>query len=135
MKSLAFRWASAHSEWRALVQSSVLPAWPEGAVAPPPFTVHAGRPLHTWVIGEASSEWFSRYADPDGEGRGDLVEAGRLSFVSRSSVLPVGILGACDSAALRRIDRRVSAAEISEEWTLNAKKPVYPEEEDEDEDD
>jgi hypothetical protein len=134
---------------RTLVSSTLLPAWSEGALQAPPDA--GNRPLHTWVIGEATSEWFSRYADPDGEQAGDLTESGRLSFVSRSSALVVAILGANKLACLGRLNRvsdsgsRVVAclgsdnevnnvsSDAASLWKINGKKDVYPEEDDQEE--
>jgi hypothetical protein len=116
---------------RTLVQGSVLPPRPEEAVAAPAYNNpgYANKPLHTWVIGDSSAEWFSRYADPDGEQQGDLVEAGRLSFVSRASKLAVGVLGRNKLAILGRVNRCTERSDG--DWRINDKKQLYPEEEDE----
>lgn len=115
---------------RTLVQASALPNPPEAKPGQLTYADTTGRPIHTWVIGDSAAEWYARICDSDGELGGDLVSAGRLSYVTRNSVFACGMIGNYPTTAFDSILRRPST-EL--EWSLNHR--VAPPLDDEDDED
>tara|TARA_A100001015_G_scaffold320622_1_gene447675 strand:+ start:514 stop:1254 length:741 start_codon:yes stop_codon:yes gene_type:complete len=90
-------------------------------------------PSKVLVLGDATSEWFLRFVDPDGsETKGDLVAAGVVNFSCRNTVSMVGAIGEYISPALEYAMRRPTAG--IEEWKYDILAPVEGEEEEDDDD-
>ena len=86
------------------------------------------------VLGDATTEWFLRFVDPDGsETKGDLVAAGVVNFACRNSVTMVGTIGDYINPAMDQAVRRPPMS--IEEWKYDILAPVEEEEDEDDDDD